>query len=259
MEKVPAMRKDKCKKRDSVCQIGCATNTMEWSKATQANWRSPLAAKTKSKSKRKTTGVDQRLVKALAHPLRVQILMILNERMASPNELSKELDEGLSQVSYHVKVLKDFECIEMVKTEPRRGAVEHYYRATARAFFTDAEYQHLPDSIKPGATAAVMRMMMEDVSNALDGGTFTARDDMHLSWTPGVVDEQGWEESVDLVNETLDRALAIHAASAKRLAKSRDEGIPATVVLMNFEGLSPEAKSKLGTKKSKTKRSPKKA
>ena len=85
--------------------------------------------------------MDQRLVKALAHPLRVEILTILNERMASPNELSKELEEGLSQVSYHVKVLKDFECIEMVKTEPRRGAVEHYYRATARAFLTDSDWQ----------------------------------------------------------------------------------------------------------------------
>ena len=108
--------------------------------------------------KRRRPAVDQRLVKALAHPLRVEILTILNERMASPNELSKELEEGLSQVSYHVKVLKDFECIEMVKTEPRRGAVEHYYRATARAFLTDAEWQTLPDSIKPGVSASVVKM-----------------------------------------------------------------------------------------------------
>ena len=96
-----------------------------------------MAAKTKTKKKNKNSGVDQRLVKALAHPLRVEILIILNERMASPNELSKELEEGLSQVSYHVKVLKDFECIEMVKTEPRRGAVEHYYRATAQGIPQD--------------------------------------------------------------------------------------------------------------------------
>lgn len=55
--------------------------------------------------------VDQRLVKALAHPLRVHILNILNERTASPNQLSKELGEDLSSVSYHVKVLKDIDCI----------------------------------------------------------------------------------------------------------------------------------------------------
>lgn len=218
-----------------------------------------MAAKTKTKKKSKNSGVDQRLVKALAHPLRVEILIILNERMASPNELSKELEEGLSQVSYHVKVLKDFECIEMVKTEPRRGAVEHYYRATARAFLSDREWQKLPESIKPGMSAAVMKMLISDVIEAMNGGTFDSRDDRHMSWTPGVVDEQGWTESVDLINETLDRAIAIHTASAKRLAKSGEEGIPATTVLMNFEGLPAETKSAKGVKKTKAKKAAKKA
>jgi DNA-binding transcriptional ArsR family regulator len=217
-----------------------------------------LAAKTKIKTKNKTkSGVDQRLVKALAHPLRVEILAILNERMASPNELSKELEEGLSQVSYHVKVLKDFECIEMVKTEPRRGAVEHYYRATARAFLTDPDWKSLPDSVKPGVSSSAMQMILEDVFGALEGGTFDARDDRHLSWTPGVVDEQGWQESVDLVAETLERIMKIHEASAKRLAKSGEAGIPASTVLMNFEDLAPEARTSKGSKKPKAKKAKK--
>ena len=134
-----------------------------------------MAAKTKTKTKgkkSKSTGVDQRLVKALAHPLRVEILTILNERMASPNELSKELEEGLSQVSYHVKVLKDFECIEMVKTEPRRGAVEHYYRATTRAYLTDNDWRSLPDSVKPGVSSSAVQIIVNDVFDALTGGTF---------------------------------------------------------------------------------------
>jgi len=219
-----------------------------------------LAAKSKTRTKKgKSTGVDQRLVKALAHPLRVQILTILNERMASPNELSKELEEGLSQVSYHVKVLKDFECIEMVKTEPRRGAVEHYYKATARAFLTDRDWRSLPDSMKPGVSAAAMQMILEDVIGALEGGTFDARDDRHISCTPGFVDEQGWTESVDLVAETLDRLIKIHEGSAKRLTKSGEEGIPVAAVLMNFEGLPPEAKSATRAKKGKRKPASKKA
>jgi len=194
--------------------------------------------KTKAKAKAKT-GVDQRLVKALAHPLRVQILMILNERMASPNELSKELEEGLSQVSYHVKVLKDFECIEMVKTEPRRGAVEHYYRATARAFLSDSDWAHLPNSVKPGVSTSVLQMAMDDVIGALQDGAFDSRNDRHLSWTPGVVDEQGWSEMADLLAETLDQAMKIQSKSATRLAKTGEDGIPATVVIMHFEGVEP--------------------
>jgi DNA-binding transcriptional ArsR family regulator len=216
-----------------------------------------LAAKTKTKMKSKS-GVDQRLVKALAHPLRVEILTILNERMASPNELSKELDEGLSQVSYHVKVLKDFECIEMVKTEPRRGAVEHYYRATARAYLTDRDWRAIPDSMKPGVSSAAIRVILDEVLAALNGGTFDARDDRHISASPGVVDEQGWKESVDLVNETLDRAMTIQAESAKRLSRSDEEGIPVNVVLMNFEALTPEAKAALTGKKGRGRKAAKK-
>jgi len=98
--------------------------------------------------------------------------------------------------------------------------------------------------------------MMDDVVGAIQGGSFNARDDVHMSWTPGVVDQQGWEESVDLVNDTLAQVLKIHTASAKRLAKSGKEGIPATAILMNFEGLSPEAKKAQGrgAKKKKTSR-----
>lgn len=214
-----------------------------------------MATRTKTKTKKTSSrsGVDQKLVKALAHPLRVEILTILNERMASPNELSKELDEGLSQVSYHVKVLKDFECIEMVKTEPRRGAVEHYYRATSRAYLTDRDWQALPESVKPGVSASVVQIINQEVFGALTSGTFDSRDDRHLSWTPGVVDQQGWDESVELVNDTLAQLIKIHSGSAKRLARSGEEGIPAMAVLMNFETPSPEAKRAATKSKAKTK------
>src|SRR5262249_2997315 len=157
-----------------------------------------------------------------------------------------------------VKVLKDFECIEMVKTEPRRGAVEHYYRATSRAYLTDRDWQSLPDSIKPGMSASGLKMIIDDVVGASNAGTFNAREDVHMSWTPGVVDEQGWGESVDLVNDTLEQLIKIHADSAKRLAKSGEEGIPATAVLMNFEGLAASAKSSKGARKAKGRKAAKK-
>jgi DNA-binding transcriptional ArsR family regulator len=71
--------------------------------------------------------------KALSHPLRVRILRALDGCLRSPNELSIQLDEPLGNVSYHVKQLEGFGCVELAKTEPRRGAVEHFYRSTGKA------------------------------------------------------------------------------------------------------------------------------
>jgi len=80
-------------------------------------------------------------------PLRRRILEYLSEHgMASPNELHKALDEGLSQVSYHVKELftptnteRYPSLIELVKTEPRRGALEHYYRRREQPLYEQAD------------------------------------------------------------------------------------------------------------------------
>ncbi len=192
--------------------------------------------KTKPKAKAKNRGeIEQRLFKALAHPLRFQALIILNERVASPNELAKELGEGLSQVSYHVKVLLESDCIELVKTEPRRGAVEHYYRATSRAFLSDDEWARLPSSIQPGLSASLLQTIVDDAVEALKAGTFDARDDHHLSWTPMIVDEEGWKDLAAALTGTMERCIEIQAESAGRLAEAGEEGISATAAMMGFE------------------------
>lgn len=106
----------------------------------------------------KSTATD--LAKALAHPLRVRILAEMERREqrqltlaglkraslspeqlqefkdgpgVSPNALSGLLEEPLGNVSYHVKTLLEYGCVALTKTEPRRGAVEHFYRTTSKA------------------------------------------------------------------------------------------------------------------------------
>lgn len=74
--------------------------------------------------------IDQRLVKAVAHPLRVEILeAFVRHGELSPTQIAKELDQKLGNVSYHVKVLRDCEVIELARTRQRRSALEHFFRA----------------------------------------------------------------------------------------------------------------------------------
>jgi DNA-binding transcriptional ArsR family regulator len=179
--------------------------------------------------------VDQRVIKALAHPVRAQALAILNERVASPNEIAQELDQGVGHVSYHINVLKKCECIELVDTAPRRGAVEHYYRATSRVFIGDEDWRRLPPSVRPGLTATLLQDLIEDAAAALSAGTFDEREDRHLAWTPMIVDEEGWGELNEELTALLERVFAIQAASADRLAKAQQPGIQVSVASMAYE------------------------
>jgi DNA-binding transcriptional ArsR family regulator len=191
--------------------------------------------------------LDSRVVKALGHPVRVQALTILNERIASPNEIAKELDQTVGHVSYHVKVLKECECIELVDTAPRRGAMEHYYRATSRAFLDVSDWAAVPQSVRPGLSGSLLQTVFDDATNALTTGTFDKREDRHLSWTPMIVDEEGWDEIRQGLEEMLERIFEIQAASAERLTKANEPGIPVSVSMIGYE--SPATEEKRATPK----------
>lgn len=73
---------------------------------------------------------DQRLVKALSHPLRAKALPLFAEGAVSPVQVARQLDVDVSHIAYHIRVLRRLGLIELVETRQRRGALEHFYRAT---------------------------------------------------------------------------------------------------------------------------------
>jgi DNA-binding transcriptional ArsR family regulator len=180
--------------------------------------------------------VDPRIAKALSHPMRARILGILNEKVASPNEIAEQIDERLPNVSYHVRALLDLGCIELVRTAQRRGAIEHYYRAVVRPFFSDRDWKRLPRSGRQAISDVALQIVWEDVSNSIKAGTFDGRPDRHLSHNALVLDEQGWKDMTELLARVLAEVEKIGAASASRLEESGEEPIPTKAVLMHFEG-----------------------
>jgi DNA-binding transcriptional ArsR family regulator len=183
--------------------------------------------------------IDPKLAKALAHPLRVRLLALLNGRVASPTELARELPERLGNVSYHVKVLLDFGCIELVKKEARRGAIEHFYRAVRRPFFSVPDWMSLPRSTQHDISGAVLEMIGQDARGALAAGTLNEREDSHLSRTPMVVDEQGWQDVASLLTDTLNRLIDIQAEASNRLAESGEESMFSRVGILHFKSPGP--------------------
>lgn len=190
----------------------------------------PPKAKPKTKSSVETT-----LAKALRHPLRVEILAILDIRDASPNELAEELGQRLGNVAYHVQELKKFKCIELVDTRPVRGATEHFYRAIRRPYFHDSDWEQLPNAARQGISGSVVQMVFSDATESFEAGAFDAREDRHLSRTPLALDLQGWRELNAMLNETVERGLDLQAEAAERMSTSKEEGMSVRMALFGFE------------------------
>lgn len=178
--------------------------------------------------------VDQSLISALSHPLRVHILDALVEATASPSDLAREVGLSVNYVAYHVKELEKLGYVELVKTEPRRGTVEHYYRAKRLYMFDDREWEQLPKPIRARISADNFSSVIADVKEALLADTLDSRN-AHMSRARLRVDERGWDELMKALEETLNRVLALQAECAERLEKSGEEAIPVAVSIAGFE------------------------
>jgi DNA-binding transcriptional ArsR family regulator len=187
----------------------------------------------------------------MAHPLRVRILNRMNTRPApwSPRELEDELDEELGLVSYHVKVLKDLELIELAKTAPVRGAVEHFYRAVERAFVPSELAKLIPTGAGRLAGMDILEDLDKDLRASLKLDRFFARDDWHASWTPTHLDDQGCQDAEIAGDSFVERILEIQAEARKRNAErlrsgASEELIPVSAAALIFgsgEGIKTKA------------------
>ena len=189
----------------------------------------------KSAPSKKGEAVEGNLVRALGHPLRARALASFNERTCSPKEIAAELGVPVSKLSYHVKVLRECGCIELVSTAPRRGATEHFYKGTTKSFFNDSHWEQLSKHAKNGISITGLKMIVDKAGAAVEAGTFDSRGERHLSCTPLVVDEEGWGELEEILDEALGRVMEVQAESALRLAEADEEGIRATVSILSFE------------------------
>lgn len=185
-------------------------------------------------------GADESLVKALSHPLRWQILRMINEGTSTPAGIARRLGIRTENVSYHVRVLNELGVIELVKTTPVRGALEHHYRATQRAFMSDAEAAAMPREVRRDAMLTVLRTVIEDLIRIGASDQPHDRTDIHFSQVALRLDEEGYTEVADVMAGALDRILEIQAESLARMAGDETEEVRTEVTLLHFPYVPPE-------------------
>jgi hypothetical protein len=74
-----------------------------------------------------------------------------------------------------------------------------------------------------------------DLKGAGETGGFD-RENMHVSRLALTLDEQGWDELSAVLSDVLERARGIQEQANKRRKRSKQDAVPTTLVLMQFEG-----------------------
>jgi DNA-binding transcriptional ArsR family regulator len=177
---------------------------------------------------------DPRIVRALAHPVRLRILSILEERVASPKEIAREIGAPLTHVSYHVRQLAQLGLIKLDRTTPRRGAVEHHYRMDASPSISDDAWREAPAIAKEALIGVSLELLSTQVNAAAAEEGFS-RVDSHLARLPLELDEEGWVEASKAIAALVDELERIQADAKERARGTHDEPISTMVVLMQFE------------------------
>jgi DNA-binding transcriptional ArsR family regulator len=178
---------------------------------------------------------DPRYVKALAHPLRIRILAMLEERDASPVQLAEHLDATLGTVAYHVRTLEKLGLIEMVATHQRRGATEHVYAAREHPRISDQAWASAGQMAKDVVIGSVLSQIGAYATRSAAAGGFN-RSDAHITRTALKLDERGWAELARATQKWLEHVQRIETATQRRLDRVEDaDGFDAGLVIMLFE------------------------
>lgn len=155
-----------------------------------------------------------RVLHALGHPVRRQILRSLVRASGSASSISKELEMDLSVVSYHLNQVLAKECgvVELVEAVERRGALEKIYALKFDALGDPFQGSESGEGLRPMSVEecfiVAVAAMEEEPFGDLPGSSW--------QWSLARVDAKAWREICD-AREEFDRRTqaAIEASQAR--------------------------------------------
>jgi len=181
----------------------------------------------------------ERLAPVLADDLCLQIVSELNRREMSVTQFHREVGgTTISGIRSRFKRLETSGWLKKVKEETggrRRGATEHFYRATRPAIISGDAWADVPDSLAETEDWKAFACFSEQVKESMRAGTFDARADRYVSLSFLSLDQQGWTNVVAGIEALSVFFLEEQGRAKDRMAKSASRTVLMTVGLGAFE------------------------
>jgi hypothetical protein len=175
----------------------------------------------------------------MSHPLRAEAFRLIRDRgPLSPIEIARELEADLKDVSYHVRKLSDFECVEEVENRQVRGAVEHFYRATERHMVDTEEWGELAEvdpQMAEALTDEFMQGIVDDYSESRRGSVVALDEEFWIVRNPLVLDPEGVREALEAAEAYENEITKIAARSAQRRVSEGAAEVPVSSSIVFFK------------------------
>ncbi|HEU4739955.1 MAG TPA: winged helix-turn-helix domain-containing protein [Solirubrobacterales bacterium] len=182
-------------------------------------------------------GISARTARALADSWRVRILSELSVRPMSPSQFVEEVGGELTQIARCFRQLAEWDFVEVVETRPgrRRGAaIEHVYRGIRRSHFDTATWKTVSRSERDTWSRTAVSAYFARIAEAVQGGTFDAEVDRHVSWDGIALDRTAWLELGRRLDEVLEWLPELAVEADRRLQDPDGERIPTVAGLSAF-------------------------
>jgi len=189
----------------------------------------------KQESARKGSGVD--LATAIGNPWRFRILYAASVEDLSPSAFIRSYGGEISNIARHFRQLAEWGFLETVERRsggPRRGGVEHVYRAGRRAHLDTPTWFQLPLILREEMSDTALGTFLDRVSGAVEEGTFDADFERHLSWIALELNRECFNELGEWLDELLARLPGLEEKARRQMQESGETPIPTTVGLFSF-------------------------
>jgi DNA-binding transcriptional ArsR family regulator len=191
------------------------------------------AVKKRRREKKQRKRIEDAVQYALAHKIRVAILILLNEASYTVAEIAKLIEVEPKNVSNHIRRMLEDGSIEIAKKEERRGTTVFWYRAVKIPFYSKEEAENLTWMERQVTAGLVSQSGTAELMAALFKGTL-ADPRTILFWDWFNYDQQAQHDADVANHEHLERLREFECEALSRAAESGEETKPILISLYSF-------------------------
>jgi DNA-binding transcriptional ArsR family regulator len=167
------------------------------------------------------------MVLVLRDPLHRRILFALEARPGSTiRQIAERLGESPRRVRHHLTGLLEARLVVVHEENYRGGVIERSYRSVALPLLWNGGWPRDIGAVeRKWVVFETVKMIVSDMSGALQVGAFTKRPGWQATRLSREVDERGWSELADVHTRAFEETMRIVDRSAKRLERTAEKAI----------------------------------